>query len=163
MYHVKTHQKYTEIRKSRESPHSEISGIEELSSSPVRVFSDSSVSWFPDSEENRCFKKKRRVYVEKSSSESDSEESTFIASRSKTADSRGLFNECFQDININNDFQSRNKQYAVPQQSTLPSSNSDSSGNVTVDNQELTKQPVPIVTSDNNIEPTRWKKAILAY
>ncbi|CAG5048007.1 unnamed protein product [Parnassius apollo] len=132
----KTHQNYTEIRKSLESPHSEISGIEELSSSPVRVFSDSSVSWFPDSEEDRCFKKKRRVYVAKSSRESDSEESTFIASRSKTADSRGLFNECFQDININNDFQSRNKQYAVPQQSTLPSSNSDSSGNVTVDNQE---------------------------
>ncbi|CAG4939067.1 unnamed protein product [Parnassius apollo] len=121
----KTHQNYTEIRKSRESPHSEISGIEELSSSPVRVFSDSSVSWFPDSEEDRCFKKKRRVYVAKSSSESDSEESTFIASRSKIADSRGL--ECFQHINIKHDFQSRNKQYSVPQQSTLPSSNSDSS------------------------------------
>ncbi|CAG4954356.1 unnamed protein product [Parnassius apollo] len=57
----KTHQNYTEIKKSRESPHSEISGIEELSFFPVRVFSDSSVSCFPDSEEDRCFEKKRRV------------------------------------------------------------------------------------------------------
>lgn len=54
------------------SPYSNMSGIEAFSS-PVRDFSDSSASWYPNSEEDRLQKNRRYVFVRSSSESSDSE------------------------------------------------------------------------------------------
>lgn len=56
---------------STKSPYSQISGVELFSSSPSHDFSDSGTSWYPDSEEDRYSKNKRKLFPERDSSESE--------------------------------------------------------------------------------------------
>lgn len=127
-----------EAEKSCDSPFSEISGIEKLNSSPDRIFSDSSISWIPDSEENYRLKKKTRLIVPSTSSNSDT------------------------DIDRCTDHQ-----ISIPRETTLSSCSSllfskidYNIDNTAVNDPNSTQEPssTSVITS-NSVGPTHWKKS----
>lgn len=152
------------------SPYSEFSGIEELNSSPIRVFSDSSVSWYPDSEKKRCKNRKRKVFIATSSEESsDSEEeyyyrkkwtkkndNNYPANNNTTPKKNCTLTESSAATTLNT---LRN---SVEVDSALPSTSSASSGLVnnilpvqSLEQTADTNSP----TASTSVEITRWKKS----